>query len=155
MKKWITAKTPRIALGQIWLGVVFLLGSIGCFLLLYAEENVEERIQKLFQERKFKELEKIGKPAVPALIEALKNEDSEVRWEAAIVLRKAGDKSAVPALTEALKDKDSEVRRKAAYALGWIGDKSAIPALTEALKDKDSLVRMYATQALRTIRDFR
>ena len=47
--------------------------------------------------------------AVPALIEALTHDDSEVRRHATYALRDIGP-AAVPALIEALKDDDSEVR---------------------------------------------
>lgn len=55
--------------------------------------------------------------AVPALIKALRNKDSEVRAEVAAALGEISDPAAVPHLTEALKDKDKNVRKAAAKAL--------------------------------------
>ena len=94
-------------------------------------------------------LGEIGPEAVPALVEALKDKDSGVRERATMALGKIGPE-AVPALVEALKDKDSGVRERAAMALGRIGPeaKSAVSALIEALKDKNSGVRERAAMGL-------
>jgi HEAT repeat protein len=114
-------------------------------------------------------------------IEALKDEDENVRYSAAKALRWIGDERAVEPLIEALKDedenvrysaakalglmdsisvepliealKDEDVRGYAAYALGWIGDKRAVEPLIEALNDDDGNVRRYAAKALGRIRD--
>ena len=89
---------------------------------------------------------------MPALIEALKDDDNEVRRNAASALGRIGPaaEAAVPALIEALKDDDNEVRRNAAFALGRIGPaaEAAVPALIEALKDEDSDVQRRAAFAL-------
>jgi HEAT repeat protein len=93
-------------------------------------------------------LEKTGKPAVPALIEALGDGDEEVRWAACRALGNIRDASAVPALIEALGDEDWAVRREACWALGEIGEASAVPALIEALEDGEQAVRRAARDAL-------
>jgi HEAT repeat protein len=89
---------------------------------------------------------------VPVLIEALKAEESEVRWHAAWVLSQIGDeaKIAVPALIEAMKDKQGEVRRRVAKTLRAMGSEVEIPAsvLVEALEDKERYVRRFATRTL-------
>ncbi|WP_337886584.1 HEAT repeat domain-containing protein [Fischerella thermalis] len=97
----------------------------------------------------------IGSPAVPALIEVLKNPDCNIRWRAAWVL---GDMSseanaAVGALAEALQDEDAQVRMYAALALGEIGKaaKPAVPPLMAALQDREEYVRIYAASALRRL----
>lgn len=62
-------------------------------------------------------LEKIGKPAVPALIEALKSTKKEVRNTAISTLEKIGDKSALEALQRvAESDLDESVREAAKKA---------------------------------------
>jgi HEAT repeat protein len=66
--------------------------------------------------------------AVPALIEALKDEVETVRCAVANALGEIKDPAAVPALIKALKDK-SYSGNYAAWALGEIGDPAAIPAL--------------------------
>jgi hypothetical protein len=63
--------------------------------------------------------QRIGDPqAVPALIQALGDSDSDVRRAAAEALGKLGDPQAVPALIQALGDSEWDVRRAAAEALG-------------------------------------
>jgi HEAT repeat protein len=62
---------------------------------------------------------------VEGLIEALKDEDSNVRWRVAYALGEIGDRRAVEPLIEALKDKDSDVRWQAAEALEKIKAKKS------------------------------
>jgi hypothetical protein len=62
-------------------------------------------------------LEKIGPPALPALIQALQDEEGLVREAAAEALGAIGDPQATPALIQALQDEEGEVRRAAAKAL--------------------------------------
>ena len=89
---------------------------------------------------------------VPVLINALKDEDKNIRRNAAYALARIG-KDAVPALITALKDEDSDVRSNAADALGKIGAdaKEAVPVLITALKDEDNYVRSNAADALGNI----
>jgi HEAT repeat protein len=90
-----------------------------------------------------------AKPAVPALIELLKNQDR--RKVAAWALGKIGPaaKTAVPTLTTLLKDK--RIRSEAATALGEIGPsaRSAVPALIELFGDADQNVRATALASVR------
>jgi HEAT repeat protein len=107
-------------------------------------------------------LGKIGPAAakvVPALIEALRDADSDVRSRAAYALDKirpaAADTdqckrfdgalgkigpAAIPALIETLRGADRDVRRCSADALSKIGP-AAIPALIETLRGADTKVR--------------
>jgi HEAT repeat protein len=95
-----------------------------------------------------KALGEIGDPqAVPALIDALKDEDWRVREAAVEALRKIGP-PALPALIEMLKDKREWVRQATVQALGEIGDSRATSALIRALGDKDEGVRQAAAEAL-------
>jgi HEAT repeat protein len=93
-----------------------------------------------------------GAPALPALLEAMKDRDSTVRWEAGRTVGKIGAaaKSAVPALVEQMKDESPLVREHAAEALGDIGPeaKDAVPALIERLKDPVARVRRDAVRSL-------
>jgi HEAT repeat protein len=97
-------------------------------------------------------LSRIGAVAVPALVQALKDEDSLVRAGAADALGRIGSRaaSAVPALVEALRDERMIVRASAAMALKRMGPAAAfaVPALTRALRDDYSLVRRTAAEAL-------
>lgn len=93
-----------------------------------------------------------GKAAVPALIEALKDGDKDVRSFAAEALGGIGKEAgpAAPALVEALKDKEPGVRGSAAGALFALGPeaKGAVPALIVAFKDKDPGLRASAAWVL-------
>ncbi|MGH7140348.1 MAG: HEAT repeat domain-containing protein [Pirellulales bacterium] len=84
-------------------------------------------------------LARIGDPAVPALIDTLRDPDQSIRAHAALALARMGPKAspAVPELILALDDPDREVRQAAARALGQIGPdaEEAVPALIKALKD--------------------
>jgi len=82
-------------------------------------------------------LGRIGKAAVPSLVQAMRHRDAEVRKQAALVLARIGPpaEEAVPELTAALDDEDEDVRKAAARALGQIGPAAAgaVPALMRTL----------------------
>src|SRR3712207_5375447 len=95
---------------------------------------------------------KIGSPAVPFLITALKSENQQVRWRAASALGEIGAEAsaAVPALMVTLQDEDEYIRRISAYALGKIGPEAsaAVPILIDALQDEDRNLRIVVAYAL-------
>jgi uncharacterized protein (DUF302 family) len=62
-------------------------------------------------------LVKIGKPAIPQLVEALMRGSHWLRWEAAKTLGQIGNPTAAPALVEALKDEEFDVQWLAAAGL--------------------------------------
>ena len=102
----------------------------------------------------FSRLVEIKDPqAVPALSQALRDKNSDVRYRAAKALGKIKDPRAVEPLMEALKDEREYVRKVAAEALGERKDPRAVPALRQALKDKDSDVGCRAAGALWRIED--
>ena len=96
-------------------------------------------------------LGRMGKPAVPALIDALKSNQEFVREKAATALGKLGPEAreAVPNLIEMLKKDDWKDRQRACQTLGRIGTegRSAVPALKEAVKDRNAWVRESAAWA--------
>ena len=122
---------------------------------------------------------KIGSPrSVQPLIDTLRDENSEVRWQAAIALGEIGDEAATRPLCGALRDPDKYVRFGASISLTKIGwkpqdsterayyfagmqewmavkniGKPAIPALTGLLCDRDSAVRMKVIELLGAIGD--
>lgn len=82
-------------------------------------------------------LGRIGAAAVPALVQALRGTDLEVRRKAIEVLGRMGDEAAaaVPDLIPLLDDPDPQIRRATARTLGQIGPsaKDAVPALMRTL----------------------
>jgi hypothetical protein len=83
-------------------------------------------------------LSRIGEPAVPALIEALRSPDPNMRQQSADTLARIGPaaSNAVPALTALLDDPDPRVKKSAVRALGQIGPAAAaaVPSLMRALE---------------------
>lgn len=98
-------------------------------------------------------LSKIGKAAIPALEEALKEGNERTRNAVLQAYAKIGA-DAVPNLVDALGDKRVDVRRSAAMALGpmRVGDKMVVVGLAYALKkDEDDLVRQHVLSALQQL----
>jgi HEAT repeat protein/ElaB/YqjD/DUF883 family membrane-anchored ribosome-binding protein len=98
-------------------------------------------------------LGKIGnKVAIPALYQALKDADSDVRVRAASALGQIGSEKAIPHLLQSLmKDVDGRVRWSSVRGLEKIGSEAVIPTLCLALIDKDIDVRHEAVMALGSI----
>jgi HEAT repeat protein len=98
-----------------------------------------------------------ARAAVPALIEALRDQNPTVRFQAAISLGCIGPeaKAAVPALIGTLKDGVFFVRGWTAFALGEIGTEAeqAVPVLVEGLKNahEREFVRRQIASALARI----
>jgi HEAT repeat protein len=95
--------------------------------------------------------------AVPALIDALKDSDSDVRGIAAWTLGAIGKeaKAALPMLVDSLKHKDATFRAEVAHALATVGQDlkadakdPVVAALKAALQDRDNTVRIFAAQSL-------
>jgi HEAT repeat protein len=89
--------------------------------------------------------------AIPALIEALREDDVKNRAVSAAALAKMGSR-AVPRLVDALKHKDPKVRRHAALTLGKSPrGRDAIDELVKAARDPDPEVRAAAIESLRRL----
>ena len=99
-------------------------------------------------------LAEIGKPAVPALVHLLDDQEAELRRRAAGSLgqMKAQAKSAVPQIEARLKDADPEVRYTAARSLWQITGRAeaALPVFVETLKSSDRQLRIAAFRTLTT-----
>jgi HEAT repeat protein len=93
--------------------------------------------------------------ASPALLTALKDEESGVRQTAAAALGagRAASPDIVSGLTEALKDAQPRVRESAVTSLGRLGAVDAVPALEAVAGDPNAAVRAAGLKALARIRE--
>jgi HEAT repeat protein len=104
------------------------------------------------REKATQSLSDIGRPALPALREALQQSiDAEVRQRARRIMDSI--QTSRKYLLESLKDPDPAQRKEAAEILERLGAdaKPVVPALVEALKDKDETVRDAVINALLAI----
>ena len=119
-----------------WILLFYILISMGC-----GEPTQEHKIEKLIQKLGVKdpsvrrisasELGSIGSTdVVPALIQALQDQDAKVRDSATDALEKIG-KDAVPALIQALQNEDWNIRYFAIEVLERIGTPDALKAVEE------------------------
>ncbi|MBI3554193.1 MAG: HEAT repeat domain-containing protein [Elusimicrobia bacterium] len=96
----------------------------------------------------------IGDPsAADALIAAVGDSESGVRFSVVRTIGVMRLTKAAPALLAALKDPDPAMRRAAAAALGQIQSKDAVNDLRAALKDPDETVRLEVLRALGSAAD--
>jgi hypothetical protein len=98
------------------------------------------------QERAVQGLVGLGSASVPALIEAM--DDEQRRARAAVALGRCGDGRAVEALIGLLADGDPAVRRAAAETLGELRDPRSAEALLAAARDESHETRVAAASAL-------
>jgi HEAT repeat protein len=124
------------------------------------EKRIQELIQRLgsdsfsVADKAMWNIIRIGKSAVPALIEFVNNHREDFGAEEAVkALGWIEDVSAVPAVISVLKVGNSYSRQEAAEALGKLGDASAVPVLIEALNDKYFHVRSNSVVSLGQIGD--
>jgi hypothetical protein len=107
------------------------------------QATIDELVSKLAvksgeaRENARSRLATIGRPAVPALTEALKQRDKLIRWEAAKTLGEIRDPVAAPALVKALRDRVFEIRWLAAEGLIAMGREALPPLLNELIKYPD------------------
>lgn len=102
-----------------------------------------------------KKLNSAPKKAVASLVQALKDENKNVRMWSAYFLGGIGPDAAkaVPDLIELLKDDVEDVRSAAVDALGKIGDRSALPFLGAALtKEKNKYLKKDIKEAINALK---
>jgi len=112
-----------------------------------------QRVLYAIAREKWQDLVSMSTTAVEPLIEALKNQDGDIREKAAWVLGQIRDIRAEEPLLAVLKDQNSGIQGRAAEALGQIGDTRAVESLITALKDENNEIRRIAAQALGQIGD--
>ncbi|PCI40724.1 MAG: hypothetical protein COB53_00070 [Elusimicrobia bacterium] len=89
-----------------------------------------------------------SKETLPALEQALSDEDLNVRRQAVQAVQAIGNKGSVPKLKKLLKDEDAQVRVLAIQALAKFGDHSGIATAVEMLGHTDARVRQQAANAI-------
>ncbi len=103
----------------------------------------------------FEIIRRIGPPAIPLLVDLLRDERVPIRRFAADALIDLAPETELiqPALRRALRDEDSDVAGDAARALGALGKKAtpSVGALVNTLSHEDPYVRIYAAEALASI----
>lgn len=89
-----------------------------------------------------------AREAMVILTEALSDQSSEVRIEAAANLARLNYQDAYQPLVACLKDHSAEVRKAAALALGKLGNPAAIDCITPLQRDVDMSVQKVAAIVL-------
>ena len=107
------------------------------------------------QPRTFEIIRRIGPPAMPLLVDLLRDQRVSIRRNAVDVLidLTPHTESIQPALRRALRDEDSDVAGDAARALGALGPKASpsVRALVTTLSHENPYVRIYAAESLASI----
>jgi HEAT repeat protein len=108
------------------------------------------------REEAMKKLVEIGSPAIPELIDTLKNDEVYIgRMNAAKVLGLIGNPESLQSLTEALNDEHLQVQQEALISLGCIGRKSATPEIIDFIQDNTSYFKKLGAIVLGQLRDER
>lgn len=113
--------------------------------LLHAEENAGLRNAAI------EILTKMGRDAVPMLLDQAGCPDHDVRKFIIDILGDIADPEAIPTLIRGLEDDDSNVRAAAAENLGKLKTGKAVPALLKAMKYPDLLLQFTILDALSRI----
>jgi HEAT repeat protein/beta-lactamase regulating signal transducer with metallopeptidase domain len=93
--------------------------------------------------------QEVNARVLEAFMTALRDEDAQIRSQAAHALGTIESDQAVAALSEALRnDASAGVRSQAAWALGMIESNEAVAALATAISDENAGVRSQAAWAL-------
>ncbi len=96
-------------------------------------------------------LVRLGRPALPFLLEELTCPDQDVRKFVLDILGETGDEACFKPMIEALGDGDENVRAAAAENLGKLGFEEAVPFLLDAMADADLLFRFTILESLAQI----
>lgn len=97
----------------------------------------------------------LGGQAVKVLVEALSDEDVQLRLIAASALAELGGVEVTQAICDALKAADGEVRIQLVNLLGRRRDKAATESLIELLKVEDEALQIAVASALSMLNDER
>ncbi|HEY2941627.1 MAG TPA: HEAT repeat domain-containing protein [Vicinamibacteria bacterium] len=129
--------------------------AIGSLVEVYADRdrgNPVGRFLELFSDEYDRSSVPPYTPVDPAVIRALaselRDEEKDIREEAAFAIGILNGTDALPALTAALKDPEASVRGAAATAIGKIGTAEDGKALVPLLADDSAAVRNRVMQAI-------
>jgi tetratricopeptide (TPR) repeat protein len=116
-----------------------------------AENDIDVTVRALAG-KAFAQLDNQAPSQVPALLEALRNAESEIRFGAAQALGDLGTeaKAAVPTLLQVLQDRDPGVRLQSARAL-WLIDRqvdAVLPIFIESIGGDDEILVWIAADCL-------
>ncbi len=117
------------------------------------DERVLDPLMAQLRNDEFKDdatnaLVELGEPAMPRLINALKDKDELVRKQAVLALGQIRHTDAIDPLIAMLGDSDWFTRLTAAAALEAIGDERGRVAIKPLMKDPDQVVRMRVERIL-------
>lgn len=118
----------------------------------WTPQSEDERVRYQLAMKEWNTLVEVGSPAVTALVEAMREEDSDVRDDIGETLRQIGAPAVEPLVAE-LREGDPHVQSQAATVLGGIGDRRALEGLVEVLGCNDQEVRKRSAEALGAIGD--
>jgi HEAT repeat protein/outer membrane protein assembly factor BamB len=103
----------------------------------------------------FEIIRRIGPPAIPMLVDLLRDEQVSIRRNVVdnLIDLAPHTEGIQPALRRALRDEDAMVAGDAARALGALGTRASpsVGALVRTLTHEDAYVRVYAAEALASI----
>ena len=105
-------------------------------------EEIKMQVLELLEKRQFDEVVKLGEPAVPALIEIVRNGEYEFPMMIVHLLAKIGDEKAIPLLSEMLRDdfkyktEHRVSKSRLLQAIEKIGDPSAEEAVLKVFENE-------------------
>jgi HEAT repeat protein len=135
--------------GEVCLAAISALGSIGEEASAAIPVLIEAIAKTDLRFAAERALERIGGPAIPAVVDALKSEDERLALSAARILEWMGG-TAVPALIDLLSGTEEKWRNISSPTLVAIGV-DAVPALTAELDTDDSDIRIHIERVLSQI----
>jgi HEAT repeat protein len=95
----------------------------------------------------------IGRPALPAILDAASSGDVETRRLAVELLARLGSSAEAPLLIDSLEDDSVDVRATASRGLGRLAAGGQVLVVREMLRDPEADVRAAAATGLATIGD--
>jgi HEAT repeat protein len=129
--------------------------AIGALVEVYAEREPQTPLQAFsdqYDRASVPPYTNVDPSVIKALANALRDEDKNIRREAALSLGILDGRAAIPDLVAALQDPEADVRGAAATAIGKIGTAADGKALIPLLADSSNEVRNRTLQALGVLR---